>query len=243
MHARPFRLWLWGSVLAVATSAASPAAPPPEVPVAQPLAREVADYEDCTGRLEPSASVVLRARVSGYLDKVLFKEGSAVQKGDVLFVIDPRPYQAEMDKAEAQLALAEAHLRRADADFERAKGQLAQKAVSREDYDKIAGERAEAEAGVRLARASREAARLNLDFTKVLAPITGRIGRPRAGPALPVRRQRQGRGRAAAGDAGAGPGRPAGGEGGAHGGRLGRGARAGRAASRHGDQAEERDAG
>src|SRR5262249_2337352 len=130
---------------------------------------------------------VLRARVSGYLDKVLFKEGSEVQQGSPLFAIDPRPYAAEVDRADAQLALAEAHLKRADADFERAKGQLAVKAISREEYDKFAGDRAEAEAGIHVARASRDLARLNLEFTKVLAPVSGRIGRRPVGPGALVR--------------------------------------------------------
>jgi RND family efflux transporter MFP subunit len=157
--------------------AADPAVAPPEVRVSQPLVREVADYEDFTGRTEAALQVELRARVSGYLDKVLFKDGADVKKGDVLFEIDPRPYQAELEKAEARLALSEAQLKRAEVDFKRATALLARQAITREEFEKFAADRAMAELEVRAVKAACDVAKLNLAFTKVLAPIDGRISR------------------------------------------------------------------
>jgi RND family efflux transporter MFP subunit len=155
--------------------------PVPRVPhpvtVSRPARREAAPYQDYTGRTEAASSVNLRARVTGYLTKVAFKEGSEVKQGDLLYEIDPRPYQAELAKAEANLAVVETHLKRAEADVARVKAQLGKGVISREDYDKVVGDRGEAAAGVAAAKAVRELARLNLDFTKVSAPVGGRIGR------------------------------------------------------------------
>jgi multidrug efflux system membrane fusion protein len=151
-----------------ARTADGPAAP--EVPVARPVVREVTDYEDFTGRTEAAQSVELRARVTGYLVKVLFQDGAEVKRGDLLFEIDPRPYQAELEKAQALLAASEARLKRV-------RDLLDRKGVGPEERDKIAAELEEAQAGVRVARAGLELARLNLDFTKVTCPIDGRIGR------------------------------------------------------------------
>jgi RND family efflux transporter MFP subunit len=162
--------------------AEAPDAPPPEVTVVRPSAREVTDYEEFTGRLQAAASVDLRARVSGYLTKVAFKEGSDVKKGDLLFEIDARPYQADVDRADAALNLAEARKKRTDADFARAKALLERQAVSREEFDKIAAERDEAAAALAAAKADREVVRLRLSFTKVTAPIDGRIGRTLVDP-------------------------------------------------------------
>jgi RND family efflux transporter MFP subunit len=150
---------------------------PHPVTVSRPARREAAPYQDYTGRTEAASSVNLRARVTGYLTKVAFKEGSEVKQGDLLFEIDPRPYQAELAKAEANLAVAETRLKRAEADVARAKAHFEKGSLSREDYDKAVGDRDEAAAGVQAARAVRELARLNLSFTKVSAPVGGRIGR------------------------------------------------------------------
>src|SRR5262249_11962378 len=100
-----------------------------------------------------------------------------VKKGDVLFAIDPRPYQVEMEKARALLVAAEARLRRVEADFRRARALLDKKVVGPEELEKVAAEREEAAAGVQVAQAGLELARLNLDFTRVTCPIDGRIGR------------------------------------------------------------------
>src|SRR5258706_15156771 len=110
--------------------AAETAPAPPVVSVAQPIAREVVEWDEYIGRLESPETVEVRARVSGYLDKVHFKEGKEVKKGDLLFTIDPRPYQAEYDRADAdhQRALSQAEL--AKNDFERAGKLIATKAIS-----------------------------------------------------------------------------------------------------------------
>src|SRR6266511_1376976 len=111
------------------------AAPPPVVSVVQPIAREVIEWDEYIGRLESPETVEIRARVSGYLDKVHFKEGKEVKKGDLLFTIDPRPYRAEHDRADAehQRAMSQSELAKNDA--ERAARLIATKAISVEDAD------------------------------------------------------------------------------------------------------------
>jgi RND family efflux transporter MFP subunit len=150
---------------------------PPQVPVVRPVAQEVIDYEDFTGRTEARSRVDLRARVTGYLLKTTFEEGGMVKAGDVLFEIDPRPYRAELDRAEAALNVAEARLKLAQATLKRMKALFAKAVIGQEEMDKAAAEQVEAEAAILAARAGRELARLNLDFTRVVAPIDGRIGR------------------------------------------------------------------
>src|SRR5437773_1432703 len=135
-----------------ARSQSAPPAPP-EVLVAEPVRKEVMEYEDFTGRTEAVETVEIRARVSGYLEKVHFAEGEEVRERDLLFEIDPRPYQAELTRAEANLFQTEAHLRRLDTDFARARNLLPKRAISQEEFDKIAGDRTEAEAAVGVAKA------------------------------------------------------------------------------------------
>lgn len=155
-----------------------PAMPPPEVDVALPVTRDdIVDYEDFPGRVEAVNSIDIKARVTGYLDKVHFKEGADVRQGDLLFEIDPRLYDADLARAEANLGQAEAHAKRLEADYRRAVGLLTKSALGREDYDKVAGDHAEAVAMVGVARASRDTAKLNVSFTKMTAPIAGRISR------------------------------------------------------------------
>jgi len=108
---------------------------PPVVTVVQPIAREVVEWDEYIGRLESPETVELRARVSGYLDKVHFKEGKEVKKGDLLFTIDPRPYRADYDHADAEHQRATNQTALAKNDFERAKRLIATKAISEEDYD------------------------------------------------------------------------------------------------------------
>ena len=157
--------------------AAETGPPLPEVSVVQPISREVIEWDEYIGRLESPESVEVRARVSGYLDKVHFKEGKEVKKGDVLFTIDPRPYQAEYDRAEAehQRAASQADLARNDA--ERAKRLIATKAISEEDFDTKTKVYDSAVAAVKSAKAALDSAKLNLEFTEVHAPINGRISR------------------------------------------------------------------
>jgi len=155
----------------------APAAAPPPVTVSYPVEREVTDYADFTARTAAVDSVELRARVSGYLDKVNFKEGALVKKGDVLFQIDPRPFKAELAMAEGTVAAAEARVERLTADFARAERLIRSGSINREDYDKIGGDRSEAMASRASMTAAVVRARLNLDFTTVTAPISGRISR------------------------------------------------------------------
>jgi RND family efflux transporter MFP subunit len=157
--------------------APTPSVKPPDVVVARPIVRTVTDYEDFTAALKHTAPIEVRARVSGYLNKVNFVEGSEVKKGEVLFEIDPRLFEAQLQRANAVLNQAQAHLRRLDQDLDRATSLLPRNAISREEYDKIAGDRSEAAAAVSVARASVETAKLNLAYTKVVAPISGRISR------------------------------------------------------------------
>jgi RND family efflux transporter MFP subunit len=170
-----------GSCLGLAGCARPPAETPVEAPppvtVSYPVEREVTDYADFTSRTAAVNSVELRARVSGYLDRVNFKEGALVQKGDVLFEIDPRTYQAVLRKAEGDLATVEARLQRLEADLGRARRMIASGAIGQEEYDKIAGDRGEAAAARGAARAAVERTRLDVGFTKVTAPVSGRISR------------------------------------------------------------------
>jgi RND family efflux transporter MFP subunit len=170
-------LWCPFLMLAVGPVTGAQDTPPLEVPVARPLAREVADHEDFTGRTEALATVELRARVSGYLVNVNFKDGAEVKRGEVLFEIDPRLFQAELEKSEAGRALGMARLTRVEAELKRAEILAAKGAMSQEEYRKLKADQAEATAEVRSATAGREVAMIHLNFTKVTAPISGRIGR------------------------------------------------------------------
>src|SRR6266699_1001700 len=153
------------------------APPPPTVSVIQPVQREVVEWDEYIGRLESPATVEIRARVSGYLDKVHFKEGKEVKNGDLLFTIDPRPYQAEYDRAVAEHERAESQADLAKSDADRAKNLIATKAISAEDFDTKTKTYTAALAAVRSAKAAMDSAKLNLDFTQVHAPIDGRISR------------------------------------------------------------------
>ncbi|MDY6945288.1 MAG: efflux RND transporter periplasmic adaptor subunit [Pseudomonadota bacterium] len=153
------------------------AAPLPQVAVAAALERQVQEWDEFTGRLEAVESVEVRPRVTGYIDSVNFSEGSVVKKGDLLFVIDPRPYRAELEKAQAELARATARAELSKTDVERSEKLLGVKAVSREEYDQRLNAQRESEANVDAARAAVTTAKLNLEFTRVTAPITGRVSR------------------------------------------------------------------
>ena len=154
-----------------------PAPPPPEVLVGVPVIRTVTDYEDFPGRLEAVNSIEIRARVTGYLEKVHFKEGAEVKKGDLLFEIDSRPYDAELARAEAAIVQMEARLKRMEANFQRIEKLKPTGSVGQEEYDLALSDRGEAIGNVGIAKAARDSARLNVDFTKIRAPITGRISR------------------------------------------------------------------
>ncbi len=147
------------------------------VSVVSPVQQAVADFVEFTGRTEAREFVEIRARVSGYLTEIPFRPGKEVQKDDVLFVIDPRPYQAELDRSEATKATIEARLKRTDAELARAKELREQKVNTQADFDKAVADQAEATASLQGAIASVEKAKLDLVFTKVLAPIDGLTSR------------------------------------------------------------------
>ena len=156
---------------------AAPPPPPPKVTVSQPVSREVVEWEEYTGRLEAVESVEVRARVNGYLQSIHFKNGTTVKQGDLLFVIDPRPYQAELERARAELGLANARLERTGKDVARAQMLVRARAVSEEEVDTRVSEQRQAQESVQAARATVNAAQLNVEFTQVRAPISGRISR------------------------------------------------------------------
>jgi RND family efflux transporter MFP subunit len=158
-----------------ATNAA--AMPPPQVTVAQVVSKPVTEFDEFTGRFEAIDRVEIRPRVNGYISSVNFTEGSEVKKGDVLFVIDQRPYAAELKHAQAQLAQAKSQLSLAKSEKARAVNLLAQHAISQEEFDTRASSDEQAEANVELAQAALDTAELNMSFTKVTAPISGRISR------------------------------------------------------------------
>lgn len=175
-------LTVFGAVLALAAckdnsgqKAAAP--PPPQVTVAKPVVRPVIEYDDYTGRFEAVAAVDVRARVSGVLDKVQFNEGGLVKKGDLLFVIDPRPYQAAVDQAQAAVKSAKARADFAAGDLDRARNLSKSGNISEQLLETRRQTAQVAFADVAGAEANLEAARLNLNFTQINSPISGRIGR------------------------------------------------------------------
>jgi membrane fusion protein, multidrug efflux system len=148
-----------------------------DVTVAQPLVKEVTDWDVYTGRIEAVNSVDVRARVSGYLDKVNFTAGSRVSAGDLLFEIDPQPFRAQLNYADAQLAQAITRQELAKNDLKRAEGLFHAKAISAEEYDARKKGSKEASAAVQSAKANVQSARINLNFTSIRSPINGKIGR------------------------------------------------------------------
>ena len=156
---------------------APPSSPPPTVTVAKPVARKIVEHSEYTGRLAPIENVEVRPRVSGYINKIAFKDGALVKKGDLLFVIDPRPYQATLDQAAGQLKQAQAQKELSDRNFTRAETLQATKVSSKEEFDQAATNRNQGDAQVASAQASVNAAKLNLDFTSVTSPIDGRVSR------------------------------------------------------------------
>jgi RND family efflux transporter MFP subunit len=153
------------------------APPPPVVTVAPVEQREITEWSEFTGRTEAVESVEVRPRVSGHIHEVRFQSGQLVKKGDVLFVIDPRWYQAEFDRRQGEYLQAEAHLANARRDAERAARLLTSKAISSEEADATQSQSQEAQAALLAAKAVLESARLDLEFTQVRAPIDGRVSR------------------------------------------------------------------
>jgi RND family efflux transporter MFP subunit len=159
------------------SSAEPPKRQPPVVTVSTPIEKEVVDNFYFEGYTAAVATVDIRARVTGYLSKVYFKDGDDVKAGQPLLLIDKRPYEAELAQAQAELGRAEALVKRLNSDFARAERLLPMRTISQEEYDRIAGERAQAMADVKSRQAAVERADLYLHFCAISAPIAGRISR------------------------------------------------------------------
>ena len=156
---------------------APPPPPPPKVTVAQPVQRVVTDYLELNGTSQAVRTVQLVARVSGYLDKVLFRDGQMVRKGEPLFLIQQDTYLARLQQAEGQILQQTAQLEYAQKQLDRFSGMLQLKASSQADVDNWRFQRDGAQAGLKAARAQRDLARLDLEYTRVNAPFGGRIDR------------------------------------------------------------------
>ena len=151
--------------------------PPPTVTVAPVRERVIQDSVVFTGRTVAVETVEVRARVSGYLTETKFKDGQDVKKGDVLFVIDPRPYQADLDRAQAEFDRAQADLRLATIEYNRAAELRQKNAISAQDFDSKSAAYLKAQGGLASAKADLDTAKLNLEFTSITSPITGRASK------------------------------------------------------------------
>ena len=203
------RLWVAGTTLtAVAAALASvfmlqsgpakatpsPAAQATPVSVATVVQGDVATWNDFSGRLEAVERVDIRPRVAGTVEAVHFREGALVKAGDLLLTIDPAPYQADVDRADAQVFAAQSRLTNAKSNYERAKQLLQDHAISQREYDDSLNAQSEADANLRSARAQLQTAQLSLGYTQVRAPVSGRVGKLEittgnlvaAGPGAPV---------------------------------------------------------
>jgi RND family efflux transporter MFP subunit len=164
------------SVLGAGCGTEPPPPPPaPAVTVADVTGRDITEWDEFTGRFEAVDAVEIRPRVSGYLRRVLFAEGKEVRKGEVLFEIDPRPYEADLAGAEAELERARSGAALAAREVERAQRLVTVQAISREEYDARVSAAAQGGSSVRAAEAAVAMARLNLEWTRVRAPISGRV--------------------------------------------------------------------
>ncbi|MFN5744665.1 MAG: efflux RND transporter periplasmic adaptor subunit, partial [Methylococcaceae bacterium] len=168
---------LVGCDRAPSPATASSKMPPVPVKTVTPLQEAVLDWDSYTGRIEATESVEVRARVSGYLEQVRFKDGDHVKKGDLLFVIDSRSYAADLKRAEAELSRSRSKLQLAQNDLKRAERLRLSKAISDEEYEARIQGQSESTATLNGAEAAVQMARLNLEFTQVRSPINGRIGR------------------------------------------------------------------
>src|SRR5689334_1583825 len=167
------------AALSLASCSSKPPAPPPPpgVSVAPVLQRDVAEWDEFSGRLQAVDQVEIRPRVSGYIKRVTFTEGREVRKGETLFAIDPRPYQADLDRAQAQLEQARTAADLAAREVARAEKLVKVQAISREEFDSRTSAQANSVAAVRAAEAAVETARLNLGWTQVRSPIAGHVSR------------------------------------------------------------------
>jgi RND family efflux transporter MFP subunit len=182
-HSSSFRgsVLILGFCLGVAGCARAPAGGPPPapvpVPVSYPVEQYVTDHTDFTARTAAVDSVEVRAHVWGYLDKVNFKEGALVKKGDVLFELDSRPYQALLNQAKAKVAQDQAQLTYDEAEYRRAVNLVRSRAASQSEVDRTAAARGVDLANIAADKALVASRRLDLEYTKVIAPVSGRVSR------------------------------------------------------------------
>lgn len=202
------RWWTAGAVAALSTAAAvtitvqgtaqanAPGAAPPAIPVSVATVAEadVQAWDEFSGRLEAVERVEVRSRVAGAVQAAHFREGALVNKGDLLFTIDPAPYAAEVERSEAQVAAAQARVAHSQSEYARAQRLWEERAIAQRELEERLNGQREAEANLRAAQAQLQVARLNLSYTQVRAPIAGRIGKVEvtvgnlvaAGPGAPV---------------------------------------------------------
>jgi RND family efflux transporter MFP subunit len=154
---------------------AKAAPPPPPVTVAQPLIKRIVEWDEFTGRFEAVEMVEIRSRVSGYLESVHFRDGEIVEKGQLLFVIDPRPFQAAVERARADLQRASTRLDLTRTELSRSERLLESRTISQEAYDTRRQNMREAEAQAASVRAQLRSAELELEFTQIKSPLRGRI--------------------------------------------------------------------
>lgn len=154
----------------------------PEVQISKPIKKTFEVWDEYTARVEPLEFVELRSRVSGYLEKIFFKEGQIVKAGDLLFVIDPRPYEASLAAAKASVKEVEARLLLAKTNLERAKDLLKSNAISKEIYDTRESDVLSTEASLLNAQALLKEAELNLEYTHIRAPISGKVSQRMVDP-------------------------------------------------------------
>ncbi len=157
-------------------AAEAPAAPP-AVEAAKVVTKSITEFDEFTGRFEAVERVEVRPRVSGYVTSARFQQGHEVKKGDILYVIDPRPYQATLKHAQAELSRARTQLKLAQSERERADRLIGKRAISQEEYDERISGSEQASANLAAAEAAVESAALDLSFTEVRAPISGLVGR------------------------------------------------------------------
>ena len=155
---------------------AAPAAPPPQVTVARPATKMVTDHDEFVGRFVAVDAVEIRARVSGYLDAIHFTDGQFVKQGDLLFTIDRRPFQVALDQARANLAQAKANVIYATTDLARGKDLVGRAVISQQTFDQRVQSKSVAEANAAAQEAAVKEAALNLEYTELRAPVSGRIG-------------------------------------------------------------------
>ncbi len=182
VSARPIRLLVFVSAALLVMGCGQSAnkfvpPPPPEVTISRPEKKSVTDFLEATGTAAAVESVEIRARVEGWLEEIKFQPMAKVKKGDLLFVIDPRPFQAKVDQSKAVLEAKKADLKLAQIEWEKAKYLLEKAAISELKLDEATAKRDIAKADVGIAEANLETAQLNLNYTRIVSPIDGRVSR------------------------------------------------------------------